>query len=114
MIPTQISSRAAFLLFLFVPAVATTALERISRPAIRFTDAASQAAEFIGYSRSLQDRRPLLREVPHDDMLLSLQPRQERLGTLQRSHRPPGCGRRRRRTERPRVDRIREPERLHG
>lgn len=53
MIPAQRSSRAAFLLLLFVPAVATTALERISRPAIRFTDAASQTAEFIGYSRSL-------------------------------------------------------------
>lgn len=55
MTPSQWLSRAAFLVtVLVVPAVATIALDQVSRPPARFTDAAAQAAEFIGYSRSLE------------------------------------------------------------
>ncbi len=52
------SSRALFLVgVLAVPAMAALALNSAAgRPAqrIRFTDAASQSAEFIGYSRSIE------------------------------------------------------------
>lgn len=44
---------ASFLLLFGVPLAASLALDRASSRAIRFFDAPSQTAEFIGYSRSI-------------------------------------------------------------